>query len=543
MIGAGHLRMYARFAFGLRGFLAQRTTLEEARAMVATRLANRGESFLNVAERGIYGNARSPYLPLLRRAGCELGDLRELVRDEGVEAALLTLRRSGVYVSFEEWKGRQPLVRGDLELAVDPHAFDNPHLRKVYEGSTGGSTGLGTRLSLDLDDIAARAPITLLALEAQGVSGLPRALVFGRLPEQTAINIILGSARVGQTVERWFCPVLPGQHPAPFQYRLTHHYIVHMSRLLGVAVPTPEPLPLDRSVEVARWAAGACRERGGASISSSASMGVRICAAAREAGIDLTGVVFSSGGEAMTTHKARAIAASGARVVANYHMSEVGAIGRGCAHADDPNDQHFLADHLALIQWPRDLGSIEIDAFLLTTLLPTAKRILLNVEIDDYGTVERSSCGCALERFGYDRMLRHVRSFGKLTAEGVTLVGSELEQILESVLPGRFGGTPLDYQLMEEEDEAGLTRVVVLVSPRLSGIDEAAVVAAVLEGLHDASLGTAIGGGLLGAAGALRVRRAEPVVTARGKLLPLHLSQNRRVATMAAGAGERTKAR
>ena len=122
-------------------------------------------------------------------------------------------------------------------------------------------------------------------------------------------------------------------------------------------------------------------------------------------------------------------------------------------------------------------------------------------------------------------MLRQVRSFSKLTAEGVTLVGSEMEHILESVLPARFGGTPLDYQLMEEEDGGGLTRVVLIVSPRVGVVDERAVIDAVLTALRGASLGTAVGGGLLGAAGALRVRRAEPIVTARGKLLPLHLGQ------------------
>src|SRR5262245_51567575 len=113
MIGPGHLRMYARFAFGLPRFLAERTTLEQARAVLAERLVHRGDNFLKVAERGIYGHAKSPYLPLLRRAGCELGDLRRMVREDGLEPALSALRAEGVYVSFEEWKGRAPIVRGD----------------------------------------------------------------------------------------------------------------------------------------------------------------------------------------------------------------------------------------------------------------------------------------------------------------------------------------------------------------------------------------------------------------------------------------------
>jgi hypothetical protein len=268
-------------------------------------------------------------------------------------------------------------------------------------------------------------------------------------------------------------------------------------------------------------------------------MAVRIATAAREADIDLTGVVMTMGGEPLTLAKAQAIAASGARGIPSYHMSEVGAIGRGCPRAADPNDQHFQCDHLGLIQAPRSVGSLEVQAFLLTTLLPTAKRILLNVEIDDYGTIERSSCGCAFEAYGFDRTLRHIRSFGKLTAEGVTLVGSEMEHILESVLPARFGGTALDYQLMEEEDGAGLTRIVVVVSPRVGPIDESAVIETILGSLRDGSLGTAVGAGLVGAAGTLRVRRAEPIVTARGKLLPLHLAPRMR----SAASGDESRAR
>ena len=43
---------------------------------------------------------------------------------------------------------------------------------------------------------------------------------------------------------------------------------------------------------------------------------------------------------------------------------------------------------------------------------------------------------------------------------------------MERVLPARFGGSPLDYQLMEEEDERGFTRLSLLVSPKLRIADE-----------------------------------------------------------------------
>jgi hypothetical protein len=103
--------MYARFARGFGPFLRRHVTLTEARDIVRRRLNEREAAFLRMVERGIYGYPRSPYLPLLEQAGCELGDIRAMVRAQGMEATLRSLREAGVYVSFEEFKGRQPIRR------------------------------------------------------------------------------------------------------------------------------------------------------------------------------------------------------------------------------------------------------------------------------------------------------------------------------------------------------------------------------------------------------------------------------------------------
>src|SRR4051794_23854106 len=97
--------MYARFGLGLRGYLRERISLEDALAITRQRLQERESMFLRVVERGICGYPRSPYLPLLKLAGCELGDLRQMVHQRGLEPTLLALRQEGVYVSFEEIKG------------------------------------------------------------------------------------------------------------------------------------------------------------------------------------------------------------------------------------------------------------------------------------------------------------------------------------------------------------------------------------------------------------------------------------------------------
>jgi hypothetical protein len=147
------------------------------------------------------------------------------------------------------------------------------------------------------------------------------------------------------------------------------------------------------------------------------------------------------------------------------------------------------------------------------------------VESDDYGVVESRSCGCLLESYGYTEHILHIRSFRKLTGEGVTLVGSEMIRILEEVLPARFGGSPLDYQLLEEEDENGFTRISLLVSPKVQIVDESKVIEVILEAMEHSSVAADLARAIWSQGNTLRVKREEPIWTARGKLMPLHLSQ------------------
>src|SRR5262245_2371434 len=136
------LRMYARFLHGLPSFIRHPISLDDARAAIARRLASREEAMIRFAERGLLAAPRSPYPALFRIAGCEPADLAALVRERGVEGALFSLREAGVYVTFEEMKGREPLVRNGREIPVEPSYFDNPFLTRFYEGSTSGSTGI-----------------------------------------------------------------------------------------------------------------------------------------------------------------------------------------------------------------------------------------------------------------------------------------------------------------------------------------------------------------------------------------------------------------
>jgi hypothetical protein len=523
----GDLKMYGRFAVGLRKYLSHRLSYDEAAAIVRERMERREENFLRMLERAIFGYPRSPYLQLLKLAGCELGDIRLMVRDQGLEYTLRTLREEGVYVSFEEFKGRAPIARHGKVLAVRASDFDNPYLSRHYYTQSGGSTGAGTRVSTDLAHLAERAPYFLLAHAAQGVMDAPTALWHGVLPDSSGINSLLCQARIDRVPRKWFTPVVTQEVRPAFKYRLATWATLAVARTCGVHLPAPEPVRLDQAAIVARWAAETLRQNGACFISTPASRALRICLAAREEGLDIRGVAFSGGGEPLTPAKAREIERSGGRCFPSYFFTEVGPVGMSCAAPADANDQHFFKDSLALIQHPRQVpgSDIEVDAFNFTTLLPSAPKVMLNTEIDDYGVVETRSCGCLLESFGFTEHLRHIRSFRKLTGEGVTLVGSEMIRILEEVLPARFGGSPLDYQLLEEEDDNGLTRLSLIISPRLQIPEEKTVIDTVLNALEHGTVAANLSRALWQQAGSLRVLRRDPIPTARGKLMPLHLTR------------------
>jgi len=522
------MKMYGRFAWGLRGFLKHTLTLEEAKAIIKKRMEERETNFLSLIRRGIFGYPKSPYLPLMKMAQCEIGDIENMVRSKGLENTLRALREAGVYITFEEFKGREPIVRNGQMFPVQAHDFDNPYLSHYYKGETGGTTGAGTRVSTDLDHLAAQAPNYMLTLEAHGTLQVPMAVWLGVLPDSSGINDILRCARFGYIPHKWFSPLIKPDLKPSLKNRISTQYIIMMGRLLGVPIPWPEQVSLDQASVIAHWAAETLRAFGSCLIITIVSKAMRVCIAAREEGLDLTGAVLWGGGEPPTPPKVRQMTQVGARWMPGYWVTEVGAVGMGCAQPTDENDIHLFKDALGIIQYPHQVPntSINVDAFLYTSLLLTAPKLMLNVEIDDYGVIENRSCGCLLETYGFTEHLRHIRSFRKLTGEGVTLVGSEMIQILEEVLPARFGGSPLDYQLQEEEDEQGFTRLNLLVNPKIKIVDEKEVIEAVLQALGRSSIAADLARVIWNQARSLRVKRIEPILTTRNKLMPLNLSRH-----------------
>ena len=516
---------FARFLAGLPRLVRRRMSVDEALAIVRERLRSRERNFLAVLEGGIFANPRSPYRALLDAAGCTLADVRELLAREGLDDTLLRLRHDGVYVSFEEFKGTKPIVRGSLTLDTAPADFDNPTATRFFTTTTGGSTGTGRRVLLDLEHLHALLPGRIVVRHVQGVTGTPAAS-WSDLPPGGGLKGVLLHAASGGSATHWFSARPLHGRGVPLRFRAATHAALSVARASGASVSWPQYLPFEQAAQLARWARDQVQQHGACNIHASVSRILRIAVAANAEGIDLTGTILRGGGEPPTPAKVSQITSTGATFRSSYAFSEVGTVGSSCLHADGPNDQHFMEDHLAMIQASRTVPgfSIEVPAFCFTSLLPTSPKLLLNVESDDYGTVDRRPCGCSWETLGFGRHLRDIRSFRKLTGEGVTLVGSDMERILDELLPARFGGTALDYQFAEEEDERGFTRLTLRVAPQVAIDDEASVLEFVLDALDRAGGGASLAQSTWRQAGTLRIRREVPTMTARGKMMPLDLT-------------------
>jgi hypothetical protein len=117
--------------------------------------------------------------------------------------------------------------------------------------------------------------------------------------------------------------------------------------------------------------------------------------------------------------------------------------------------------------------------------------------------------------------IRDIFSFGKMTGHGMTLLGTELVRLLEHVLPGRLGGRPGDFQLIEHERSAQ-TAVQLRVSPRVTGSSPEKIRECFLEEIR-LVYGGSLAGRVWRHAEAVEVVMAEPYVTTSGKINALHL--------------------
>jgi hypothetical protein len=508
--GISTLLGLARFGRGLRAFLRRPITVEEARRTILARHDRRADAFLTLVARAVFAHARSPYRALFRAAGCELGDVEALVRREGLDEALARLCAAGVSVSFDEFKGRQPARRGGQTFRFAEHDFDNPLVRPSLMFASGGSRGTPTRLHIDLDYLADRAALWCLWFAEHGLLGAP--LVFATPYHPGSVNLQLICARFGSRFVRWFAIARDGS----LAYRIAAAYLNGLVSRIG-RLPRPEFVSPDGFLQVGQYLQQLVESGRVPCVNAAPSTAIRL-SRTLPGDRPLRGVTFLLGYEPLTAARRTAIEASGARAVMTYGSSEAGTIGQQCGTPVQPDDVHVASDAVAVIRGG-DQRSGEAGPLLVTSLLPTAPKILINASIGDVGVLDTRPCGCGFDQLGYVQHLHGIRSPDKMTGEGVTVLGSDVTGVLEDVLPLKFGGDPTDYQLVEEEGSGGLVRYRLIVSPRVGVLDESAVTDTFLAELARRRPPYRFMVEQWVQAGMLTVVRTPPVVTARGKLL------------------------
>ena len=511
--------MAVRLGRDLPGYLRDPLSPDAASEHVRRALAHRERRFLHALDRLVFRHERSPYLRLLRVAGCERGDLHALVAREGIEGALRVLAAQGVYVTVDELKGRRPIVRGSARFTVSDRDFHSPLNRWRYFEETGGSRGRPQRVGRTLPYLTDLAALVAVFYDAHGIRDPWNVFWFGAMPSWILLHL-----KLGHSLDAWFQPVQPLPWPARYGLR----YIGALAQRAGRSVPAPIHCNLLEPEPIARWIVEHLGQGRPVVLNSPVSSSVRVAAAAAALGCSLDGVTFHGRSEPLTPARQRQIEATGARVVTDYATVELSMLAVPCAATRAPDDLHLGSHRHAVVERERPVyeGGPTVRALAFTTLGIAAPLVALNVETGDVADLDERACACTLGALGLTTHLANVRSFEKLSTEGTTFIRAEVLDILEGLLPDRFGGTALDYQLVEHEAPNGAGTLVLRIHPGVPITDEDAVRTAFLEALARVSAVEAYQTELLRRAQAVTIQRLPPLATGVGKVLPFHLARS-----------------
>jgi hypothetical protein len=488
---------------------------------VRSRIARRGESFLELARTRVFSDPSNPFHRMFQLAGCEFGDLEAAVRNHGLERALESLASAGVYLTHDEFKGRAPIVRSGQAIEPSATSFANPAASRYLDSPSSGSSGKPVPTRSSPEFLLYKEVYEHLRQRELGLAGRVHLQVRPMLPSHMGIMPSLRLWRMGGRMSAWF--TMSGTVRDSGHYRAMTLFVVLALKAQGARIPWPTSLPPNDFSPAARWISGmkACGRT--VVVQAFTSPAVRIAASARESNLDIAGTLFLVGGEALTNAKRAVIEAAGCEVYSGYYINEVGPIGAGCRHMRTGNDVHLYTDSVAAIGRRRcaPLSGVEVDSLAFTTLLECAPRFLINTEMDDAGVIGPARCDCSYSRLGMAIRISNVASFGKLTGQGMTLVGTDILRILEEALPTRFGGAPGDYQLLEVEGN-GQTQLLLRASPRLGLKDHDRVKEYFLDKVRGEYGGT-LAARVWRHASAVQVEIAEPIRSPGGKVLPLRL--------------------
>ncbi len=504
---------FFRLIRGVRPLLAEKITFEQARETIRRRMETREERFLKKLEKAVFSRPASPYFRLLEWAGCNREDIRGMVHREGIEATLDELRRAGVFVTWEEFKGWNPVRRGSLTFPVREGDFDNPVIREHYTATSGGTSGTPVRVRIDIEELAEAAVNWAVCFDAHGWKDRP--LVFWTPGTSGFANRYLRCLKFGFPYLKWFRMTRSDNLADSLRASLLHRTLRFLTGL-----PAPEQASLARAATVLEFLLQLREEGHQPILNTTPSAACRLAGLAKERGRSLSGVAFLLGAEPVTRARRDIIETSGAVAVPTYGTSEAGWIGAQFPEAGEADEVSVFRDAYAVIQNP-DRGSPAPGGqpILFTGLRRASPKVLFNTEIGDSAVVGVNSAPAAAP--GYNVNLHTIRSFRKVTLWGTSFAVTDLYRLVEETLPGRFGGGPDSYQLVEEEEPGGLTHLKLLVSPRVGNVSDTVVQRFFFDELRKQRHYYGFMVKLLRKAGALRIDRRDPVRTGRGKLLPV----------------------
>ncbi len=515
------IKLLAQTTWALRAYLKKPMTVSRAMDDIKKRMDGREDNFLALAQKAFYDNQASPYRKLLLWAGCDYADLRDSVKRRGLEKTLQKLKDEGVYITLEEFKSKVPISRNGLTVDTCESDFDNPLVEGTgFQYTTSGSRSKGTDVRYNWDFISEEAANELILYEIHGLSHSPLAFWLPVLPCVSGIHNFLMNIRFRRPPDRWFSQLGTDGVWVSRKHRRSMNNILLSCRILGLSVPRPEFIDIDSAVKVARWMEATQKNKGSCVVRTYVSSAVRIVKAALDNGIDISGGVIFTGAEPLTPNRAEFISSAGVKALPRYVATETGLIAASCGKGDYPDGMHIYLDRLAIIQRTREtiVGGHKVDAFLLTSLLRNAGKILLNTDIGDFGGLTVRPCDCLFGQLGMDVHVSGVRSYDKLTCEGMSLLGSQLYDTVGEVIEDA-GGSPDDYQFWETHDDSGLAKLVVAVNPKLRGLNGEKFTLAILDKLRGKNLH--ITSQLWEQAKVLQLVRAYPEMTKGFKLLQI----------------------
>jgi len=504
---------YLRVAAGLARYqCSPRSDAQQRIGAIQEQVRQREQRFLRMA-RFVLDQKENVYRRLFDLAGCSYADLEAGIQKDGLRAMLTRLLDAGIYVTHDEFRGRTELVRHGRHIRWDAKDLDNPRGRGLNAQSTSGSTGTRVVTAVNNQFLLYREGYETLEMQTMNLEARPRVLVGALLPSAWPIRRQVTWGRLGVPVDRWFAVGDTGT-----AYRALTALLVTQVKLLGGTGRYPEFLPENDFLPVAECLAQYCAEGRPAYVRTMVSVATRIASAARDHGLDIRGTIFSVSGEPLSPLKRATIESAGARIYSFYGTTEFGTFGFACGRLEG-DAVHLLEDGVILVQ--RRMNEDTPDALFATNLLPWAPRILINMGVDDSAVIEEGTCDCDYHRLGLTMQAHNIFSYGKVTSQGMTIAARDLADLIETVLPERFGGSPGDYQLAEVESLAQC-ELWLRVSPRAGAVDTARLHQFFLDQVTGI-IGGALSERLWTFSHGFRVVVEEPERTATGKVHPLRL--------------------